>query len=102
MSINIVKLPNLSAGQVWTCAEGCGECTPLEQEFVVESLRDKWGHLISELITNTFVSDCCHAALVAYDINKNKVVPHSFVETQKGPTRKVYSTGIIGKSFIHP
>lgn len=101
MSQNKVKLPELSEGQEWVCSDGCGPCTPKEVDFVLQEVRDEWGHLLSELVTNNFVSSCCGSELEVYDNNLEKTVSRCFVETQVGPTRRVHSIGIIGRSNLH-
>lgn len=100
--MNRVKLPVITPSQAWVCSKGCGDCTPEEQEFVLQRVLDrKTEELLSELISNTFVSSCCKEDLLLYDEATGGFVDYYFVETQVGPTRKVYSTGIKGKSPIH-
>jgi hypothetical protein len=82
MSQNKVKLPELSEGQEWVCSDGCGPCTPKEVDFVLQEVRDG-------------------SELEVYDNNLEKTVSRCFVETQVGPTRRVHSIGIIGKSNLH-
>lgn len=99
--MNKVKLPEISPSQTWVCSRGCDECTPTEVDMVLQSVYDNWGVLQSQLVTNNFVSDCCKEDILLYDNDSQSFVDFSLVETQEGPTRKVFSVGVLGRSSIH-
>ena len=74
----MVNPNNIPKNQVWCCANGCGECKPVETDFEYYREETFSGELISSLSEKIWVSDCCKAAIMLWDENLKDFVNHNY------------------------
>ena len=67
-------LPGLQPGQSWCCEKGCGECTPVQTEFVYRSTERPPGVVVEKEVGQVWVSGCCKADLMLWDEGKQDFV----------------------------
>jgi hypothetical protein len=77
--IIIMKLPELTATQMWCCGLGCGECKPKKILFEYSRTEFDNGEVHSKY-TPEFVSSCCGAELFLWDESIKDDVPYELVE----------------------
>lgn len=75
-----MKLPQITADQVWCCEMGCGGCTPKEIDRMYSETRDPNGRLVQRLTEKDWVSNCCNANLFLWDNSVGDEVPWEPVE----------------------
>lgn len=69
-----LPLPAITDRQSWSCANGCGACTPVQVNFEYSRTEDMAGNLIESRTEKVWVSNCCAEDLLLWDEDKQDFV----------------------------
>lgn len=67
-------LPTLDVQQSWCCANGCGECRPVQVDFEYSRTEDLDGKPLEIKTEKVWGSHCCHADLMLWDEGKKDFI----------------------------
>lgn len=67
-------LAELLPGQAYTCDAGCGECDPVEYDFVHYTRTTQEGVVVETRAYKAWKSDCCGATMAVWDMVKETMV----------------------------
>lgn len=68
------QLPTITNQQIWCCANGCGECRPVQIDFEYSRTEDMDGNLLDSKTEKVWASHCCHAELELWDEDKQAFI----------------------------
>jgi hypothetical protein len=60
-------LPSVGAHQIWCCANGCGDCMPIQLDYEYSITTDSDDNVIDSQSFKVWASGCCGDGLMLWD-----------------------------------